>query len=75
MTTKLELIQAAQAAAAKSLDITEAKALEENRKGAFDALSIPETNWQFFHDHFNGARSQYLINAEAPILPAAPAKK
>ena len=71
ITTKFELILAAQAAAAKSLNITEDKALHEFLKAEFDALAIPDTNRQWFNDHFNGARRQYHINDDVPLNPPA----
>jgi hypothetical protein len=72
MTTKLELIQAAQSAAAMSVELTglplatEAK-VKDAKKKAFDGLGISKKNWQFFSDHFDGARQQYVLAAEAPI--------
>ena len=71
ITTKLELILAAQSAAAKSVNITEEKPLVEFVKAEFDALQIPETNRQFFNDHFSGSRHQYRVNADEPINPPA----
>lgn len=71
MTTKLELIQAAQSAAASSVDLHgEAKVIAHKRQ-SFEGLGVPRTNWQFFSDHFEGSRRQYVINAEQPIEPEA----
>ncbi len=71
MTNKLELIQAAQQAAALSLD-TKPAALPAAKKEAFAALAIDKANWQFFSDHFDGARRQYSIAAETPIEATKP---
>jgi hypothetical protein len=73
MTTKLELVQAAQSAAAMSVELKTAK-VTDAKKQAFEALGIPHTNWRFFSDHFDGARQQYVVNSEQPIEPEAPAK-
>ena len=73
MTTKTDLIIAAQTAAANSLEIEEAK-LDQHKKDVFAALSIPSTNWQFFSDHFNGARRQLIINVDQ-LLEIEPRKK
>ena len=72
MTTKLELIQAAQNAAAQSLTTKTEAELVEFRKTAFASLSISKKNWQFYADHFNGARQQYLVNAREPIAEDHP---
>lgn len=70
MTTKLELLQAAQAAAALSLTLTGHKEIHAARDAAFDACAVPDTNRQFFNDHFQGARHQYHLNQDEPVLPA-----
>jgi len=72
MITKLELILAAQAAAAKSLTAKTAAELVEAKKTTFDGLAISKKNWQFFSDHFDGARNQYAFNAREPIAADHP---
>jgi len=33
---------------------------------------VPDTNQQFFNDHFQGARHQYHVNKDEPLAPAKP---
>jgi hypothetical protein len=70
MTTKLELIQAAQSAAAQSLNLEDPKEIHAARDDAFTATAVPDTNRQLFNDHFQGARHQYHVNKDEPLAPA-----
>jgi hypothetical protein len=70
MTTKLELIQAAQSAAAQSLNLEDPKEILAARDDAFTATAVPDTNRQLFNDHFQGARHQYHVNKDEPLAPA-----
>lgn len=71
MTTKLELLLAAQKSAADSLHLTGTAAkpvdVEAHIKSEFSVLSIHKDNWPFFRDHYNGARLQYIHAVNQPI--------
>lgn len=73
MTTKLDLLLAAQKSAAASLDVpaTHLKPFdaEAHAKSEFAALSLPNEHWPFFRDHYNGARQHYIHAAGQSLEP------
>ena len=63
MKNQTDLLLAAQAHAASTLNTTEPLALLKADTSSFDGLNIPVANWPTYSAFVTTARSQYAVNS------------